>query len=739
MARGDRTEGTAALFGRELRRLRQQRGLSLRDLSKVIGFTPGYLSKVENGRASSPELAKACDNSLGADGALLALANAEASVRPAQLPAGIRRFVGRDDQLSLLDTAGARAVIIDGPPGTGKTMLALRWAHHAVDRFPDGQLYIDLRGHSPHERPVEPLVALEEFLIALGVPANGIPSSLERSSALFRSLIADRKLLVVLDNAADADQVRPLLPAAPGCVVVLTSRERLSAVAVRTDALRVTLGPMTPAESVALIERVIGEERAAAEPAAVADLAARCGFLPLALRIAAERVLAQPHYLVRDLVEELDADGRLDVLSTFDSIAVRTVFEWSYRRLDDQCARLFRLLGLHRGPHISTGAAAALADLPAAAARSLLDRLASAHLVQVVGRDRYQLHDLLREYAAELVLADESAPAVARMVTWYQATAYAAGLALAPFRVDALDPDPVTPPVQALAFADHDAALRWCDAELPNFVPVIQLGLEHRACAPAWKLAVALWNYWLHRKPWTIWVRSQQLALTAAEHTGDLHAEGCVSVNLAEAYRRMGDFVQSTQLYLRALQLRRQSNDRLGEAWSLAGTAFLAVDSGDMARADEYAGQALALFREFDDQEGVGVALATIGDVHRSFGRFDDALSAMADSLAVQESLGPRGAKSWVLMKMAAVHADRGHRDIALRELRLALAACRGTGDRWAEAEALSTIGDVLADLDQLAEARQSWAAAQSLYEDIGDPTRAAALRLRANPEKLGA
>ncbi|MFC0546826.1 ATP-binding protein [Kutzneria chonburiensis] len=402
MGRGGRSEGAAALFGPELRRLRQQCGLSLRDLSKVIGFTPGYLSKVENGRPPSPELARACDETLSAGGALAALANAEASVRPAQLPAGIRRFVGRCDQLRSLDSAGARTVIIDGPPGTGKTMLALRWAHHVVDRFPDGQLYVDLRGYSAHGRPMEPGVALEEFLGALGVPANGIPAGSERSSALFRSLVADRKLLVVLDNAASAEQVRPLLPAAPGCVVVITSRERLSGIA----APRVTLGAMTPIDSVALIRSVIGDERADAEPDAVTDLAVRCGFLPLALRIAAERVVAQPHYLVRDLVEELDADGRLDVLSTFDSIAVRTVFDWSYRRLDADCARMFRLLGLHRGPHIDTGAAAALAGLPVPAVRVLLDRLAAVHLVQSLGRDRYELHDLLREYAAELVSGD---------------------------------------------------------------------------------------------------------------------------------------------------------------------------------------------------------------------------------------------------------------------------------------------------------------------------------------------
>ncbi|MFI9384085.1 ATP-binding protein [Kutzneria sp. NPDC052558] len=738
MARG-RSEGAAALFGGELRRLRQQRGLSLRDLSKLIGFTPGYLSKVENGRAPSPELARACDDSLVGGGALVALATADASVRPAQLPAGIRRFVGRGEQLSLLHTARAQVTIVDGPPGSGKTTLALRWAHHAMDRFPDGQLYVDLRGHSAHGRPVEPRTALAEFLIALGVPASGVPEGLDRCAALFRSVVADRKLLVVLDNAADGDQVRPLLPAAPGCAVVITSRERLSSLSVQTNALRVTLGPMTPEDSKALIRRVIGDQRADAEPAALAELAARCGFLPLALRIAAERALAQPHYLIRDLVDELDADGRLEVLSTFDSVALRTAFEWSYRRLDEPCAHMFRLLGLHRGPHIGTGAAAALADLPMATARTLLERLAGSHLVQAVGRDRYQLHDLLREYAAELVTAEETGPAVARMITWYQATAYAAGLALAPFRVDELDPDPVTPPVMALAFADHDAAVRWCDAELPNFVPVVQLGLEHRAFGPTWKLAVALWSYWLHRKPWTIWVRTQQLALTAAEHTGDPHAEGCVSINLAEAYRRMGDFVQSTQLYMRALRLRQQTNDRLGEAWSLAGAAFLAADSGDMVRADEFAAQALALFREFDDQEGVGLALVTIGDVHRSRGRFDDALDAMAGSLAVQESLGAREAQSWVLMKMAAVHADRGHHDIALRELRQALITSRGAGDRWAEAEALSRIGDVLAGLGRLPEARPAWAAAQAVYEAMGDPTHAAALRARANPEPLGA
>jgi hypothetical protein len=385
----------AAPFGLELRRLRRQHGLSLRDLSRAIGFTPGYLSKVENGRSPSPGLARACDDTLVAGGALLAMATAEPAVRPAQLPAGIRRFVGRDDELDRLDTADARVVIIDGPPGVGKTMLALRWAHHAVDRFPDGQLYVDLHGHCSDDRPMDARVALAEFLTALGVPADCVPDGLERRSALYRSMLADRKMLAVLDNAADAAQVRPLLPAAAGCVVVVTSRERLPRIA----ASRVTLGPMTPADSVALIRSVIGDERADREPAAVADLAARCDFLPLALRIAAERVVAQPHSLVRDLVEELDADGRLNVLSTYDSIALRTAFDWSYRRLDEGCARMFRLLA-QSGPCVDPGGAATLAGVTEPIARLLLDRLAAAHLVQKVG-DQYRLHGLLRDYAAD--------------------------------------------------------------------------------------------------------------------------------------------------------------------------------------------------------------------------------------------------------------------------------------------------------------------------------------------------
>ncbi|AHH93847.1 hypothetical protein GCM10010174_90980 [Kutzneria viridogrisea] len=742
MQRG-KADGANVLFGQELRRLRQQHSLSLRDLAQLVRFTPGYLSKVENGRAPSVELARACDQALGADGALLALASAEETVRPAQLPASMARFVGRDDQLGQLDEAligsgkpgNPTVMIIDGPPGAGKTVLALRWAHHVVERFPGGQLYADLRGHSPADRPVNPDDVLEEFLITLGVPASGIPSGLDRRAGLFRSILANRRMLVVLDNAADSGQVEPLLPASAECAVVITSRERLSGVALRTDALRVTLGPMPPAEAVALLGRVIGADRAKAEPAAVAALAARCGYLPLALRIAAERVVTQPHYSVGDLVEELDSGGRLEALSTYDSVAVRSVFDWSYRRLGEEAARLFRLLGLHRGPHISTAAAAALAGVPLSTARSLFERLASAHLVQGTVRDRYQVHDLLLEYAGDLAAAEEDekerVAAVRRLVTWYVHTARAATRVLAPFRVERLEPEPLAEGVTALEFDSEAAALRWCEAELANFEPVIQLAVDTGVNVPAWQLAISLWSYLFLRKPWSVWTRTHKLAQQAARAVGDNYAEGWVATNLAEAYRRMGEYNESELLYERALRLRQQVNDRHGEGWSLAGSAFLAIDRGDPELASDHAAKALAIFTEFEDNQGIGAILTTLGEVHRCWGRLDEALATMNEALALYERIGSLEGESWVLTRMADIQLVQGDHAAALATLERALRACRDGKDRWGEADVLARSGDIQLGLGQLDQAQHCWEQALQRYEEVGDQPRASGLRAR--------
>lgn len=349
--------------------------------------------------------------------------------RPAQLPPDVSSFTGRVEDLATLDSLfghgrsaagpGPMAVVITtiaGAGGIGKTALAVHWAHRVRSGFPDGQLYVNLRGYGPGPA-MSPGHALDGFLRALGMPGEAVPTDVAAMTASFRSLVADRRVLVILDNAVTADQVRPLLPGTPTCAVVVTSRNKMSGLVAHDGARRVTLDQLTPREAGQLLRDVIGPSRADAEPGAVAELGRFCDFIPLALRVAADRVAARPHLrisgLVRDLAEE---HRRLDVLSTGDDdpTTLRSVFSWSYRTLPPETARAFRLLGLHPGFTISTAAAAALTGTATADAGRHLDALAGVHLLTEVDRQRYQVHDLLRAYAAERAAADE--PPVERQV-----------------------------------------------------------------------------------------------------------------------------------------------------------------------------------------------------------------------------------------------------------------------------------------------------------------------------------
>jgi len=391
-------------FGPALRDLRTSRGISLERLSRLAHYNKGYLSKVENGhRLPSAELARRCDEVLGAAGGLAGLlpgvpaVRRGAVVRPAQLPADVAAFTGRDGPMAelggLLAGAGRAAVVtvavITGAPGIGKTALAMHWAHHVAGQFTDGVLYADLRGHDPGA-PEQPADVLEGFLRALGAAPAVIPPGVAGRSALLRTLVHGKQMLILLDNAAAPGQVRPLLPGSPGCVAVVTSRSRMSGLVARDGVRRVTISPLTETEAMLLLRRILGPARVDAEPMAAAEIAQRCAGLPLALRIAADRAATRRHLTLASLAGQLAAEHeRLDVLTSDgdEAAAVRAVFSWSYTALPADAARMFRVLGLHPGTEISIHAAAALAARGIAPAARLLDVLAGVHLLEETAPD----------------------------------------------------------------------------------------------------------------------------------------------------------------------------------------------------------------------------------------------------------------------------------------------------------------------------------------------------------------
>ncbi|GAB3442346.1 tetratricopeptide repeat protein [Actinophytocola sediminis] len=735
----DRRDDGTSPFADELERLLRKRGLSWRRLSDLIGYTPSWLSKIKHGAPPSAELARKCDQVLEAEGQLIALAASTGGpVRLAQLPAAAATFVGRaaeQYELSEILTGEGepgipQTVAIDGPPGAGKTALALRVAHAVVDHYSDGQLYVDLRGYSPDGQPRIVDEVLEEFLTALGVQIDVIPAGLEARAKLFRSVLADRRVMVVLDNAADSSQLHHLMPASAGCGVVVTSRKRLGGLTIRGDR-RVTLGPMADDEAITLLRKVIGDERAAAEPDAVRGLANRCGNLPLALRIAAERVATHPHHAVSLLVEELDTeDERLEALSTDDSVAVKTVFSWSYRDLSADAARMFRLIGLHVGSHVSTGAAAALADQRLTKARRLLDRLTGVHLLEGLGNDRYRMHDLLRVYAAEQAVLEEPAEqrrlALRRMVDWYLHNAYAANHALAPQRHD--------PELEKSEFAvevadfDYGSALEWCELEMHNIAMATRTAIEVGEDVAAWKLPAGSFNFLNLRKRWTPWVASHEIGVTGARRVGDRYGEAWVLNNLAIAYRELRRTDEAKECFQQARALRIELGDRVGQAWSLTGIGFIGFDERRFDDAALYFGEALDIFREVGDRHGEGIALANVGDAYRALCEYDRAAEALGQALDIFREMQDRYGEGYTLVKLGDAYSELNRASDALDCFERALEARRELGDRWGEGETLHKRGLVLHDSGQRELAVASFRAAYAIFDELGDP-RAADLR----------
>ena len=487
--------------------------------------------------------------------------------------------------------AGVAVAAIDGPPGVGKTALAVRWAHQAAAEFPDGQLYVNLRGFGSPDEIMPAGTAIRGFLDALGIPAERIPPDPESQAALYRSLLAGKRVLIVADNARDAGQVRPLLPGSPGCMVLVTSRNRLIGLAAAEGARLITLDVLPDGEARELLTRRIGARRARAEPGAVGELARLCGRLPLALAVAAARATARPAMPLAAVAAELAGTAsRLGALQTGDPVTdVRTVFSWSCQHLGQEPARLFRLLGVHPGPDITAPAAAALLGIRHDGARAALDALAMANLAAEHVPGRYCLHDLLRAYAAEQAAGHEPAAerraAIQRVLDYYLHTSHAAALLLNPHRVSVPVLPPPGPGVAPDRLDGHQQALAWFEAEHQVLLGCVSLAAETGSDACAWILPWAMTEFLDRRGHWHEWAATQRTALAAATRLGDTAGQAAARRAIATACVRLTDYRQARGHLAACLRLYRQLGDRTGEALARHSLGRVAEHQGHYADA----------------------------------------------------------------------------------------------------------------------------------------------------------
>jgi DNA-binding SARP family transcriptional activator/tetratricopeptide (TPR) repeat protein len=685
-----------------------------------------------------------------------------------QLPPDVRGFVGRLGalrQLSLLlddnssqGRAGPAVVAISaisGMAGVGKTALAVHWAHQVTDRYPDGQLYADLQGYAPGP-PVPAVRVLAGFLRALGVPAARVPVEEQEAAALYRSLLTGRRALVLLDNAADADQVRPLLPADRACLVVVTSRSRLAGLIAGDGARPLLLDVLDPDEALALVTAMIGPDRIAAEPAAARDLVALCGRLPLALRIAAAQVLDDPAVTIADYVARLREGPRLTALSIDDDARhnVRAAFALSYRRLSEPARRSFRLLGAAPVVDATVEAVAALTGLDTIPARAALAELVRAHLVERRPPDRYALHDLLRLYASELAAAHDPDrdEAVQRLLRWYLAGVDAAARRLYPtvFRL----PVPATALGTPPAGVDSEStALAWLEAERPNLVAGVEHAARSGPRSMAWLLADTLRGYFFSRRHMVDWLVTARAGLAAARHDRDLRAQAILQLSLTIAHYALGDYQRSGRYAQKARALATQAEWPSAEAACLRMLGNIADETGRSDEASDYYRRSLAIYQRTGEREeqamclhnlGIlhreqgnleeaarcysqslrlrsdkGSTMSALGNTYRELGRLSEAADLLERALAQHRANGARSSEASVLDSLAAVHRDAGRYDQAHQHAAEALDLARQVQDRRVEAFALTTLGSIALASSNFEQAHSDYTTALSTAQAI--------------------
>jgi DNA-binding SARP family transcriptional activator/tetratricopeptide (TPR) repeat protein len=647
---------------------------------------------------------------------------------PRQLPAAPTRFAGRQGELRLLTgwldtgtgTAGPMILTISGAPGVGKTALALQWARHMQHRFPDGQLYANLHGFDASPAPVRPAEAISGFLESLGVPARQISPRLDAREGLYRSLLADKRILIVLDNARDEAQVRPLLPGCPACVVLVTSRSELTGLVAAEGARPLMLGVLTEPDARQLVASRIGAARAAAEADAVTELISLCAHLPLALAIAAARVATRPGFPLATVAAGLRGTRhRLDGLDAGEHAAdIRAAFSWSYRLLREPAATMFRLLGAHPGPDISIAAAASLAAVSAPSALATLAELVRANLLQEQSPGRFTLHDLLRAYAADLCEENERHYAARRVLDYYLHSARAAvSLAYPAARqVSIARPGPVTAPER---FADADQAVAWLQAEYRVLLAAAGAAANSGLYVHAWQLPAVLQEYLARRGHYLDWAQVQQTALAAADHLDDRAAQACAHCSLGEALTQLGSLAEARDHLHIALDLYRKLGDQVGQAACQCGTARICEARGDHIRALYHAGRALRLYRAAGDQARKAVALNGVGWYYALLGDNQRALGYCGKALELQRETGNRFGEAATLETLGYCHHQAGRHSQAVTFYQQALNAYTDADDRYFRAHTLIRLGETYRATGNPQATRKAWQQALAIFDDL--------------------
>jgi DNA-binding SARP family transcriptional activator/Tfp pilus assembly protein PilF len=654
---------------------------------------------------------------------------------PRQLPAPPRSFAGRARELAAIGAAldtgadgGGTLVItaIAGTAGIGKTWLALRWAHDNLHRFPDGQLYVNLRGFDPARGRVAPEEAVRGFLDALGVAPGAVPAAPDAQAALYRSLIADRRMLVVVDNAHDSDHALPLLPGGGASTALVTSRNQLAGLVAAHGARPLVLEALPDREARQVLTEHLGG-RIAGEPEAVAVILRSCAGLPLALGVVGARAAMRPDRRLAALADELRAAStRLDALDAGElAVNVRAVLECSLAALPAGAARLFRLLGLAPGPDVSRPAAASLAALPPAEARATLGQLVAGHLVQEHVPGRYRMHDLIRLYAAEQAHAVETAAqreeAVHRVLDHYLGTLHAAATLLNPHRLPILI-KPAEPGVTPEHPADVDEAMAWLKAEHAVLLAAVDLANTGGFDTHTWQLAWGLANFLERRGDWHAQVTIQRAALDATVRGGDRVGQAQAHRGLANAYALTGEY-ESAQAHLRrALDLFGELGDLGGQAHTRIGIGWLRGRQDQYGEALDDARAALDLFRRAGQKAGQANALNNIGWYHAKLGDFRETLTACREALTAYHALGDRFGEAEAWDSLGYAHHHLGDHGEAIACYLRALDIFRDLGGRRAEAEVLTHLGESRLAAGDVSASRDAWRRALAILEDLGHP-----------------